>query len=586
MSVKLLNGTGTKDIWETDNFLLNLVEVQRDFENGLNRELRKSNGSFFTHKLKTISNILDIIDIDSSLLSKKILEPSCGQGIFLLKLIANIYHKFSSKDFISNFIENSLVFVDVDPGMVDKTIANINKFYHFLFDDSYYGSFNGFAYDFTKKVIKYRDSLFQLECSEHPLKGFLEKVDYVIGNPPYVTLYGRMDRKQSEQQRVYYLTNYKQFPASVKNGKINFIMLFLENSLEFLKHEGVLSFIIDISFFESAFLYTRKFLLENTNILSLDINITDFDVASGQLILKFRKGRAHRDHLVQIQDRKSNQATYIKQTLWSNPGDEYKFRNKQCSNAESIFNKIESKDGKTLKDIYPKKNLRTCVMLLNLEDRFVFIEDDLRNDIKVYPYYQGSKGLKEKYGHLSHDRYFYYDKILQDRINDELKADLEKKGIKNKKRVGFGEIAIYENPKIFIRQSAKEIIATYTEKPGAANNSIYVFSLRDNADGSKKFLKFLCGLLNSKLITFYAQKKNIIRYSNGKQPQIKTSDLYTIRIPIDIELQKEISDFVNKIYLKKELLREYSEKIDVRIFDYYLLTKNEIEFIEASIKSF
>ena len=32
-------------------------------------------------------------------------------------------------------------------------------------------------------------------------------------------------------------------------------------------------------------------------------------------------------------------------------------------------------------------------------------------------------------------------------------------GIKNKKRLGFGEEAIYQNPKVYIRQSAKELIA-------------------------------------------------------------------------------------------------------------------------------
>ena len=102
--------------------------------------------------------------------------------------------------------------------------------------------------------------------------------------------------------------------------------------------------------------------------------------------------------------------------------------------------------------------------------------------------------------------------------------------------------------KYFIRQSAKEIIASYEERPSAANNSLYVFSLRDSDQKSKEYLKFMCGLLNSKLITFYAQKRNIIRYSNGKQPQLKTSDLYTIRVPGDENLQIHISKLVDEIY--------------------------------------
>ena len=45
-------------------------------------------------------------------------------------------------------------------------------------------------------------------------------------------------------------------------------------------------------------------------------------------------------------------------------------------------------------------------------------------------------------------------------------------GIKNKKRIGLGEDRISDWPKIYIRHSAKTIIATYDEIPSAANNSL------------------------------------------------------------------------------------------------------------------
>ena len=105
---------------------------------------------------------------------------------------------------------------------------------------------------------------------------------------------------------MYYLNNYKQFPAHIKNGKINLVMLFLEHSLDFLKNDGLLSFIIDVAFFETAYKNTRKYLLENTNILSIDFNISDFDVASGQLILKLKKDKSNNNHLVQIINHETN----------------------------------------------------------------------------------------------------------------------------------------------------------------------------------------------------------------------------------------------------------------------------------------
>ena len=170
-------------------------------------------------------------------------------------------------------------------------------------------------------------------------------------------------------------------------------------------------------------------------------------------------------------------------------------------------------------------------------------------------------------------------------MNDELKEELEKQGIKNKKRLGLGETIIYDNPKIYIRQSAKEIIASYEELPSAANNSLYVFSLRNSNTESKIFLKYLCGLLNSELITFYGQQEKIIRYSKGKQPQIKTSDLYAIPIPTDKDIQDKISKIVDDIYLGNNI-DENKNKIDEIIYSYFELNKDEICTIKEAIESF
>ena len=67
--------------------------------------------------------------------------------------------------------------------------------------------------------------------------------------------------------------------------------------------------------------------------------------------------------------------------------------------------------------------------------------------------------------------------------------------LKNKvlriKRLGLGETVIYDNPKLFIRQSAKkEIITTIDLEKSAANNSLYVFSLRNNSAETIEFYIF------------------------------------------------------------------------------------------------
>lgn len=572
-----------KSTYQISSFLGRVALGQNGYEQGLNKIERKKNGVFLTNSVDTVENLLNVVLIDSEIFKKRILEPSCGQGIFILKLLSDIYLKFPDSILISKFISNNIFFVDVQEEMVEKTKTNIQKLFNFLFNEDFQGTFNGITWDFTDKVISGL-SLFD-EVKTTPFSNLYNSFDYVIGNPPYVTLYGRRDKKENEEQRINYLNNYHQFPSSVKNGKINLVMLFIEHSLDFLKENGKLSFIIDVSFFETAYEFTRKYLLDNTTIDELQVNIKDFDVASGQVIIKLSKTKSV-NHKVQIIDHKTENRYLVEQSSWYNKNDEYKFRYNGCSISKQILDKVEVKKDKTILQLYPNKNLRTCVMLLDMEDKFTFIEKGNREENLLYPYYQGSKALSEKYGKLDFKKYFYYNKPLQDSINDELKIELEKQGIKNKKRLGLGETIIYDNPKLFIRQSAKEIIATIDTGKSAANNSLYVFSLRDNSEETIEFLYFLCGFLNTDFITYYAQQMNIIRFSQGKQPQIKISDLGTIHIPNDSILQNNISKLCKEIYSNIDSKNDVKTQIDKLVYSYYDLTDTEIATIEDSIKDF
>lgn len=578
MLVKELKSTG-----QISSFLDKVTLGQNGYEQGLNKIERKKHGVFLTNSVDIVENLLDVILIDSEVFTKRILEPSCGQGIFILKLLSHIYLKFPDSILISKFISNNIFFVDVQEEMVEKTKTNIQKLFTFLFNEDFRGTFNGITWDFTDKVISGL-SLFD-EVKTTPFSNLYNSFDYVIGNPPYVTLYGRRDKKENEEQRINYLKNYHQFPSSVKNGKLNLVMLFIEHSLDFLKENGKLSFIIDVSFFETAYEFTRKYLLDNTTIDELQVNIKDFDVASGQVIIKLSKTKSV-NHKVQIIDHKTENRYLVEQSSWYNKNDEYKFRYNGCSISKQILDKVVAKKDKTILQLYPNKNLRTCVMLLDMEDKFTFIEKGTREENLLYPYYQGSKALSEKYGNLDFKKYFYYNKPLQDSINDELKIELEKQGVKNKKRLGLGETVIYDNPKLFIRQSAKEIIATIDLEKSAANNSLYVFSLRNNSAETIEFLYFLCGLLNSDFVTYYAQQMNIIRFSQGKQPQIKIGDLGTIYIPDDIKLQNEISKLCKEIYTNYDSKDSVKTQIDKLVYSYYELSDLEITTIEESIKEF
>lgn len=563
-----------------------LINNQTTYESDLELSHRKDLGVFLTNNINTVDKILDVIDFeDKSILSRKFLEPSCGNGVFIIRLLEKLFKNIKNKKAVFKFIESNIFFIDIDEKMIEKTKSNISSYFFSKFNEPYIGSYNAYVFDFTQRIKpKKSNSLFDAPL-DIPLAKFLDDIDYVIGNPPYVSLYGRRDRKKDEAQRVYYLNRYSQFPDSLKNGKINYVMLFIEQSLDFLKVDGKLSFIIDLSFFETAYEHTRRYLLDNSRILSIEYNIKDFEVASGQVILELQKTKV-KNNLVQITDAETNVNIKVDQALWYNPKDQFKFRFNTCSLSSAIIDKIKSKNCPTLKSLYPKKNLRTCVMLLNMEKLFVFEDKKTKSKVKIYPYYQGSKGLKGKYQKMESTKYFHYDRNLQNKVNDEIKAELIAKGIKNKKRLGLGETIIYDNPKIYIRQSAKEIIASYDENPSSANNSLYVFTLRDAEKESIVLLKFLCGLFNSDIITFYSQQLNIIRFSKGKQPQIKTSDLYQIPVPTDITLQTKIAKLVDKIYSNSDDDELIKNEINTVFNEYFKLTVEELETMQKAILDF
>ena len=113
-----------------------------------------------------------------------------------------------------------------------RIIKNMKQLYLTLFKENYNGNFNSFVCDFTNK--KHMNNI---------------KFDYIVGNPPYISLYGRRDKKDNEKQRIEILKNYNQFPNDVKNGKINYVMLFIERAVELLKPNANLTYIIDVAFF-------------------------------------------------------------------------------------------------------------------------------------------------------------------------------------------------------------------------------------------------------------------------------------------------------------------------------------------------
>ncbi len=533
-------------------------------------------GAFYTSE-SCVQKILSQIEIKPG---SKYLEPGVGTGNFILALSDRLLANFSSLSL--DELLNSVYGFELDPESLEICkIRFLLKLEHFFrINISTYEKLNLYLTDFTVKAPTgldfmkefnpvYRDSDRLIEIKRHL------KFDYVFGNPPFVTFYGRRSKKLPESQRNYYLNNYEFLPGSVKNGKLNLYMFFIEHGLNLLKKEGHLIYLLDNSIYETSAYHLRKWVIENFQITSIDMGLADFkSVASGQTIWHITKKAPQ--YPVFIRDISQEKFQHIHQSKWLETREckiDFNYRT-------TVLDKL--KDYPKLSDCFPQKSLRTCCMLLDLTEQFLVDIEEYKNDKTglIMPYLEGSKSLSSPDEPFRFTRYIKYDRELQLRLSEEIRIKLEKEGIKNKKRLGLGVLEIYQSPKIFIRQSSNRLVAKFTAENFMANNSLYVLTpiySNFNQEHWQRVLIYTERLLNSKLYLYLAYQMKVIRRNTKQQPQIKVSDFR--RLPFLLE---ESSNYFDKVINLSPLDRN---KIDFIIYDIFELTSQEINEIECFLRS-
>ena len=172
----------------------------------------------------TKPNIVDFMiktsGIDQAILlpETRILEPSCGQGDFVLVIAKELCKKASLNGIVNGGRFNSLVTAyDISSENISnakrKTLEILNS--TFSFEDS-------------KELVEqwYKNTDFLLEEKQ-------SRFTHVIGNPPYIRI---------ENIPVDLLKAYRKTFSTMKE-RADIYIAFFEKSLSLLKNKGVLSFI-------------------------------------------------------------------------------------------------------------------------------------------------------------------------------------------------------------------------------------------------------------------------------------------------------------------------------------------------------
>lgn len=211
---------------------LSFEDLERYFELLFPPKDKKLGGIFYTPYFIAKFIVEEVLNDDPNI---KILDPSCGAGIFNYVSLKLIKQHFPDKSYVE-IIENNIYACDIEPISTNRTkiililVALLNG------ENPEEIKFNIITKDSLKK---------ELNWDEYFPEVFNEKggFDAVVGNPPYVRI-----QNLSENDKKYLQNNW----ISAKNGNIDIYYPFIELGLNLINENGKLGYITPNSHFNTA----------------------------------------------------------------------------------------------------------------------------------------------------------------------------------------------------------------------------------------------------------------------------------------------------------------------------------------------
>ena len=374
--------------------------------------------------------------------------------------------------------------------------------------------------------------------------GIKDGFDIVIGNPPYVQLSKLENFELSYKE--YLKNRYK-----TSGGRFNLFIFMMHLGFDIMSHTGVLTYIIPNTLLTQEYYQdTRKLMINKYGLSSLvDFEGLQFENAIVENIVFSVTKRKSNNDLVKVLRGKNSKIIFDKYIEID------KFRN----NKNFTFN-INSDDFIDIFFVNKQPlsyycNINQAIALKG--DKSISVKTSYKNG-----YYKLLDGRNiNKYSIEWSGNYLDYS---LDRIHSCKRKD------------------IFEcNEKLLFRRVSASLIFSYdNEKYYALNTIVVVTAKREDIN-----LKYLLGLLNSKLINYIYTKKFKSTKTVFSEIQARSVGELPIVMP-DTELQKPIIDLVDKILATKKPdasvdTSELEHKIDKLVYKLYGLTEDEIAIVEG-----
>ena len=201
---------------------------------------KKLKGQVFTDS-EIVDKILDEVNYKGkNILQKTILDPACGDGNFLVRIVKRVIEVSSKKDLVKNL--SYIYGWDIDKKHLQKAKEKLDN---------------------LVKPLKVKWNL-ELKNSLNIKENLFEnsiKFDFIVGNPPYIRI-----QNLDLSQRKYIQHNYK----FCKKGSTDIFIAFFELSFYLLDKNGICGFITPNSYFstDTAKILRDEF-VKNQNIIKI-----------------------------------------------------------------------------------------------------------------------------------------------------------------------------------------------------------------------------------------------------------------------------------------------------------------------------
>jgi adenine-specific DNA-methyltransferase len=368
--------------------------------------------------------------------------------------------------------------------------------------------------------------------------------DVVIGNPPYGMITAGLD---------YFTKAYK-----TVEGRFDLFEAFVERGMLITKLDGITKYILPNTILTNLYSQKlRRYLFDNFYLIEL----TNFGMNV------FEEATVH-TCIIGIQNSNRRGLTRIRQKVLFK--EELDVANSTEMELEKLVDKKTFAFNITLS--FLEVNLFTKISIYKPLNELCYIRQCIKTgndkeyvrkstvDLKE-PWEKSLRGKGiERYQIVEEDLYLKY-------------CDALARNWKNK--------SFYETPKIAIRETGNRIIAAIDLDNRYFLSTLY--GVYPKGKFNVGFLKYLLGVLNSKLATFFV-KKIAFDLTEGAFTKVRTNQLGRFPIPLLPSIEELISSKVDQILQLKSnnIDTSYLEtEIDQLVYQLYGLTEDEILIVEG-----